>query len=213
MGVEITKCAGEIAARLKNADMTAAFRAMSKELVTSAVRKINAGVAPENAPLTQSVKRGNKTLRDTGALMASIAPQNGRDWAAAQTNLPYARMMQEGGTVTAKGRALALPASSRTRKLMREFNAQKPRELVEAMKAAGYSVFVSKKAGTDEGGVLMAKKGTRGKPFALFIIRRSVKIPARPFLYIDEKDERFFTRLVQKAVHEALQQPSNGGKA
>jgi phage gpG-like protein len=33
---------------------------------------------------------------------------------------------------------------------------------------------------------------------------RSVKIPARPFLYIDEKDEAYLMKLVQDGVKNAL---------
>ena len=51
------------------------------------------------------------------------------------------------------------------------------------------------------------KTGKRGKEFALFIISRSVKIPARPFLFIDEKDEAYLMKLIQEGITNAL-----GGK-
>ena len=161
------------------------------------IGKINKNIPPANAPLTQEVKRGNKTLRDNGQLMASIAPQNGKDWAAAQTNLKYAKIQQEGGTINSKGKGLWLPASAQTRSLMRRYNAQKPGELIEAMKADGYSFFRTGKV------FCARKKG--GKPFALFVIKQSVRIPARPFLYIDEKDKKFIQKEIRKAVHDALQ--------
>ena len=84
MGVQITKRIGELSERLKKADLSPTMRKVSSYLVSSAVKKINAGVPPENAPLTQAVKQGNKTLRDGGQLMSSIAPQSGKTWAAAQ---------------------------------------------------------------------------------------------------------------------------------
>ncbi|MBQ6566843.1 MAG: phage virion morphogenesis protein [Treponema sp.] len=196
MGVQITKRAGEIAKRLKNGNLAPTMRRVSKYLVSSAIGKINKGVSPENAPLTKEVKQGDKTLRDNGQLMASIAPQNGNDWALAQTNLAYAKINQEGGTISGKGKGLWLPASAETRRLMRKYNAQKPGELIEAMKGDGYSFF-------RRGKVFCAKK-KKGKPFAVFIIKQQVKIPARPFLYIDESDEKHINKEIKKAVHEAL---------
>lgn len=203
MGVQVTKSVGELAKRLKSGSLEPTMRRVSKYLVSSAVRKINGNIPPENAPLTQEVKQGNKTLRDNGQLMASIAPQNGKDWAAAQTNKKQAKILQEGGTITAKGKSLAIPASYQTRLLMRKYNAQKPRELIEAMKADGYSVFRLKKEGGGNTNILLAKK-KRGEPFALFILKKSVKIPARPFLYLDEADEKFVTNEIRKSVREIL---------
>lgn len=203
MGVQVTKSVGELAKRLRGGSLEPTMRRVSKYLVSSAVRKINGNIPPENAPLTQEVKQGNKTLRDNGQLMASIAPQNGKDWAAAQTNKKQAKILQEGGTVTAKGKSLAIPASYQTRLLMRKYNAQKPRELIEAMKADGYSVFRLKKEGGGSTNILLAKK-KRGEPFALFILKKSVKIPARPYLYLDEADEKFVTNEIRKSVREIL---------
>lgn len=201
MGVQVTKSIGEISQRLKAGSLEPAMRKISKYLVSSATRKINSGIPPENAPLTQEVKQGNKTLRDNGQLMASIAPQNGREWASAQTNLRYAKIQQEGGTIQGKGKGLWIPASAKTRSLMRRYNAQMPGELIQSMKGDGYSFFRT-------GKVFCARK-KNGEPFALFIIKQSVTIPARPFMHIDEKDEKHITREIQNAVHEALQGGGN----
>lgn len=197
MGVQITKRVGELSKRIKSGCLEPTMRKISKYLVSSAVGKINKGVPPENAPLTQEVKQGNKTLRDNGQLMASIAPQHGNDFAAAQTNLAYAKIHQEGGTITGKGKGLWLPASAETRRLMRKYNAQKPGELIDTMRGDGYSFFRM-------GKVFCAKK-KKGKPFALFIIKQQVKIPARPFLYIDDADEKYINKEIKQAVHDALQ--------
>ena len=198
MGVQITRGIGELSKRLKSGSLEPTMRRVSKYLVSSAVRKINGNIPPENAPLTQTVKRGNKTLRDNGQLIASIAPQNGRDWAAAQTNKAQARILQEGGEIKGKGKGLWLPASERTRSLMRKYNAQRPGELIDAMKADGYTLFRTGKV------FCARKKRGKGEPFALFIIKDSVKIPARPFLYLDDADEKHITKEIKKAVHVAL---------
>ncbi|MCL2808634.1 MAG: phage virion morphogenesis protein [Treponema sp.] len=173
-------------------------------LQSSANRKINSGIKPANAPLTQAVKQGSQTLHDSGELTQSIAPHSGELWADASTNLKYAHIQQEGGTITPKkSGALYIPAGTKTRELMRTYGARTPRALINVMKADGYvffkagRVFFAYKKST-------GKNGKRGKEFALFIISSSVKIPARPFLYIDEKDEEYIMKLIQQGVMNAL---------
>lgn len=196
MGVQITRSLGDFSKRLKRSALEPVMRKISKYLQSSAVRKINGDIPPGNAPLTQEVKQGNRTLRDNGQLVSSIAPQNGQTWAAAQTNLKYAKIQQEGGTISGKGKGLWIPASSKTRSLMRRYNAQMPGELIQSMKGDGYSFFRT-------GKVFCARK-KNGEPFALFIIKQSVTIPARPFMHIDGKDEEYISREIKGAVHEAL---------
>lgn len=50
----------------------------------------------------------------------------------------------------------------------------------------------------------MAKK-KKGEPFPLFVIKKSVTIPSRPFLYISDEDERYITSEIKKAIHNALE--------
>ncbi|MBR5965355.1 MAG: phage virion morphogenesis protein [Treponema sp.] len=189
----------ELAERLKGADWSETMRKISLRLASSAVRKINSNVPPENAPLTQAVKQGANTLRDNGQLMASVAPQSGSNWAAAATNMKQAKILQYGGTIAGKGKGLWIPAGAETRRLMRRHNAQKPSELIKAMRGDGWSFYRRGKA-------FFAKK-KKGEPFVLFVIKDSVKIPARPFLYLDDKDKKEVNAAVKKAVRKAL-----GGK-
>lgn len=196
MGTQVTKNISSVAERLKKKDFSETMRKISKQLVSGAVRKINGNITPADSYLTQAVKQGDRTLRDSGALMASIAPKNGKLWASAQTNLQYARINQKGGEITSKGKGLYIPAGAETRRLMRKYNAQRPGELIASMRNDGYSCFRT-------GKIFCARK-KRGKTFALFIIKKSVRIPARPFLYIDSADEKLITRTVRKAVRDAL---------
>ncbi len=196
MGVTVQKSIPELAKKLDERKMAPVMRKISKYLVSSAVGKINKGISPENAPLTQSVKQGSKTLRDNGTLMSSIAPQNGNTWAAANTNLKYARLMQYGGTITGKSKDLWIPANERTRKLMRQYNAQSAGELIPSMMSAGWSCW-------RQGKVMMAKQKQQS-PFVLFIIKKSVTIPARPFLYINQTDEAYINKELQTAIRNML---------
>ena len=84
---------------------------------------------------------------------------------------------------------------------MRKYNAQKPAELIQAMKSDGYSFYRT-------GKVFCAKK-KKGEPFALFIIKQSVTISSRPFLHINDKDEKYITKEIKKAVHNALKGDKN----
>ena len=199
MGVTVVKSLGELGKKIDKSKLEPVMKRISQNLVSSAVKKINKGIQPANAPLTQAVKSGNKTLRDNGTLMASIAPHSGQTWASAGTNLKYAKIQQEGGTVTSKGKGLWLPAGKQTRWLSRKYNAQSPGQLISAMKSDGYSFYRA-------GKVFFAKK-KQGQPFPLFVIKQSVTIPARPFLYIDDDDEKYIMKEIRKAIRQQL-----GGK-
>ncbi|MDR0455845.1 MAG: hypothetical protein LBH20_04070 [Treponema sp.] len=210
MGVKVLHRPPDYAARL-GVGLAPVMRRAAMYLQSSADKKISGGISPANAPLTQEVKQGGQTLRDMNTLAQSIAPHSGGLWADASTNLHYARIQQEGGTITPKNaKALWIPASAKTREMMRRYNAWTPGKLIAAMKADGYAgykagkaYFIYKKGRELKSG----KRGKRGQEFILFIIKDSVKIPARPFLYIDEKDEAYLMKLIRDGVADAL-----GGK-
>ena len=208
MGVKVVKRPPDYA-KMLGAGLAPTMKKAAMYLQSSALRKINAGIMPENKKLTQDVKSGNRTLRDRSELIKSISPHSGDLWADASTNLIYARVQQEGKTITPKNaKALYIPAGAETRKKMRSYNAWTPRSLISAMKADGFGFykvgrifFAYKKGKTLKNG----KEGKQGKEdFALFIITKSVNIPARPFLFVDEKDEAYLMKIIQKGVTNAL---------
>lgn len=202
MGIKILKGVPEyskIMEKVKKEKLSSCMKHISNYLVSSAQKKINNGIEPANAPLTQAVKQGSKTLRDSGNLISSIAAHSGENWAAAGTNLKYAKINQEGGTISSKkSSGLWIPANANTRTLMHKYNAQKAGELISAMKADGYSIYRNKN--------ICIAKSKRGKPFALFIIKESVEIPARPFLYIDENDEKYIQKQIKKMVDDSFKE-------
>jgi phage gpG-like protein len=125
-------------------------------------------------------------------------------WADASTNLKYARIQQEGGVIRPKNaKALWIPAGPETRRLMTRYGATTPARLVAAMGADGYGfyktggVFVAYKKGRK---LKTGREGKPGKAVLLFYIRSSVTIPARPFLYIDDRDHVYFTNLVRMGI-------------
>lgn len=197
MGVRIVKDLPQFGQNLQSR-ISSAMPKIAAYLQSCANKKINQGVSPANAPLTAAVKQGNRTLRDTGALAASIAAHSGQTWADASTNLKYARIQQEGGTITSKGKGLWIPAGAKTRQLMRQYSATSPGQLIRAMKSAKWKMWRAGKA-------WMAQKGKQA-PFVLFVIKNKVEIPARPFLYIDKKEEAFIMKLIQEAVFLSLKE-------
>ena len=203
MGVKVISRPPDYA-KLIGAGLAGTMKKASMYLQSSAIKKIDSGVSPANKPLTQAVKKGARTLRDSSELVKSIAPHSGELWADASSNLRYARIQQEGGTIRPKdAKALFIPASAETRKLMGTYGARSPRSLIEAMKADGYGFYKAGKAFFTYK-KSTGKRGKRGKEFILFIISKSVKIPPRPFLYIDEKDQAYLMKLVQEGVMNAL---------
>lgn len=200
MGVTVVKRCSRMEKKIVKSKLAPVMQKISQHLASSAVKKINGGIQPANAPLTQAVKGGNKTLRDNTTLMSSIAAHSGQDWAAAGTNLKYAKIQQEGGTIASKGKGLWLPAGAQTRRLSRKYNAQSAGDLISAMKSDGYSFYRA-------GKVFFARK-KKGEPFPLFVIKQTVTIPARPFLYIDDNDEKYIMKEIQKAVHGQLEKKS-----
>lgn len=197
MGVKIVTDLPKFGSNLQS-KVSSAMPKIAAYLQSCANKKINQGVSPANTPLTAAVKQGNKTLRDTGALAASIAPHSGQTWADTSTNLKYARIQQEGGTITSKGKGLWIPAGAKTRQLMRQYSATSPGQLIRAMKGAKWKMWRTGKA-------WMAQKGKQA-PFVLFIIKNKVEIPARPFLYIDQKEETYIMKLIQEAVFLSLKE-------
>jgi hypothetical protein len=69
---------------------------------------------------------------------------------------------------------------------------------MSGLKQAGYSVWTQSKTGTS--GVVLAKKGKRGKIRLVFILKKSITIPARPFLFLDDVDHAVISKLLSNSV-------------
>ena len=161
-------------------------------IALSAVQKnIESGIPPENAPITQAVKQGNNPLKDTGSLRRSITARHSATQAAVGTNLAYAHLHnpENGQEKTVirpkKSRFLCIPASAKTRTLFRRYG-WSPREVIAGLQQSGVSVYRPyKKGGRVRSNVIMAQKKGE-KPFALFILKKSIIIPARPFMFLPD---------------------------
>lgn len=162
-------------------------------MALSAVQKnIENGIKPENAPITQAVKQGSNPLKDTGALRRSLTARHSATEAAVGTNLAYAPLHnpENGQDKTVirpkKSRFLCLPASRKTRTLFRRYG-WSARAVIEGLQKSGVSVYRPyKKGGGARSNVIMAQKKGE-KPFAIFILKKSITIPARPFLFLSDE--------------------------
>lgn len=127
-------------------------------------------------------KGADKPLRDEGMLMASVTSANGAghveeltdSYLVLGTNLDYARVHQEGGTIRPKGHPfLAIPLTREADRAgsPRDFGA----ELVPVIK-------------NGKGILLERREGRRGvEEIAQYALVQSVVIPARPFLGFSQK--------------------------
>ncbi len=159
----------------------------------SAIQKnLESNIKPDNAPLTKAVKKGSNTLRDLGDLRKSLTARHSDTSAEVGTACPYARVHNpddgKSETVIKPKRAkyLCLPASPKTHTFFRHYG-WSPREVIAGLESSGYSVYRPYKKGTSiRGDVIMAKKKGE-KPEAIFILKKEVKIPARPFMFLSDK--------------------------
>lgn len=191
-----------ISVRLK--DLSPAMRSVGNYVVSSAVRRIRANVPPPNAPITQRVKQGKGTLRDTGHLMASLQSPDAitarPDEVIVASDRPYARLQQKGGIIRPKkAKMLAVPLSAKTRTLMRRYGAA-PRAAIEGMKADGWRIWTRQVKGKGDEAVVYAKRPKGYKIYRLFLLKKSATIPKRPFLYVDERDRKEIVSIIRRFI-------------
>lgn len=154
---------------------------IARQMRSSAINKIQKTSSPINAPLTIALKGSSKPLRDTGQLMSSINYRIMDDSTAkVGTNRIGARLQQEGGVIKPqKSNLLWIPANKKVKSQLRAYH-YSITAYIKALKVSG-SVYKKGKA------FFYLKKGQK-KPEMLFVLKPSVTIPARPYLYCSDKD-------------------------
>ena len=150
--------------------------------VSKTQKKIKSNIPPPNAIITEKVKRGDKTLRDTGQLINSINYRVISNSAVKiGTPLKYAPVQQYGAIIRPRSaKKIAFPASAYARRQMQEADGT-IRGAIERMKKQGWHIWFTE-------GAIMGKKKKDDKNYVLFIRKDEVKIPARPFLIVEKKD-------------------------
>lgn len=177
-------------------DRKALHQKIATYMVGSTQRKINAGIKPANAPLTVAFKGNDLPLRDRGQLMSSITGRADGRSAVIGTNHIAAKTQQFGRTIHAKGKWLWIPASAETRRYMRRWGG--PTDVLKGLREAGFRVWTHSRNGLS--GAALAKKGKRGKVRVIYVLKKEVTIPPRPFLFIDETDRTIIQNYLSEAV-------------
>ena len=167
------------------AQMRASQASLMAKLRVTAVaqvrKRFDQSRAPDGTPwkpIKFRARGGNKPLRDTGLLMASITARTTGNTLIVGTNRVGAALHQFGGTITPKrAKFLAIP---KTREAARHEPRRFPRPLAPVIGGRG--------------GVLVDKR-TGEVHYAL--TKGPVVIPARPFLGAGPADMAQFLRIIQ----------------
>lgn len=200
-----------VAARV--ADMTPAMEVIGLNLNRSVQKRFQTG---NNWPQSlRAMREGGRTMLQTGRLRMSIGSGAG-DGSAQEvtalsvmigTNTTYARLMQEGGTVSAQKGALAIPITKEARRAaatvasIREIpglsfvpRKGKPPLLVKTLERG------SKAKGTKKGDL---------EPW--FVLKKSITVRARPFLYFEEGDIPMIERVIARHIKGAANADGGAG--
>lgn len=172
-------------------DIAKPLQKSARYLVSKTQDRIAHGTYQQNAPLTVALKRSSKPLADTGLLLSSITYRTESDKAIVGTNRQGARINNEGGVITAKKSRLWIPASRMIKNLVLSLGTT---GALNALKKQG-KVYFRKNA------VIYQAKGKR--PQVAWILKKSVTIPQRRFMYIDNKDREKISGYFKDLIDES----------
>ncbi len=180
---------------------------IGKSLKSSTTSKINKGEfngQKKLSNLTLNNRRGGGTpLKDSGQLMKSFEAVTTPSEVIIGSKLPYARLVTKGGVVKPKkAKALCIPADKEVATLVRQGISVSG--VIEQYKASGWSVFRPK--GRD---VILARRGKGKRDIkietkVLFILRKSVTLPARNPLFVSGEDEKMIMKLTNEFFKDIL---------
>lgn len=208
------------AVQTRIADMTPAFEVIGMNLQRRVARRFQSGNGwPQSI---RAMREGGRTMLLTNRLRNSIGTLGGdggvydvtRSSVVIGTNTVYARLLQEGGTVTAKkGKYLAIPVSKKARRAAATVPTIRDIPNLVWIPGAEGGVL-GKKIGGDidkykgdrkkvtYGEGKRAGSGKRVKGFfePWFVLRKSVTIPARPYLYIEDDEILSMERVILRHI-------------
>lgn len=167
---------------------------IGNRMVSSTQNKINKGIQPANAPLTTAVKSGSKTLRDRGQLISSLSKKADDESVSVGTNRSGARINHFGGTVSASRTWLFIPASSWTRTQQKKYGFTVT-SVLNGLRSSGWNVYFRINRNKQQGVVAavpvneVGSKNKRMSTKVVFILKKRVVIPARPFLFVSDEDK------------------------
>ena len=168
-------------------------------MIKSTVNKITSGNIKGSktlSGLTKSLKGSSKVLQDTGALRKSIRGALTRKSVLVGSNLIYAAIHNEGGTIKpVKAKHLYIPAFKevKTRYGSDAFGVS---GAINNMKKDGWNIWHTNRA-------VLGKRKQDTKARVIFFKKKSVEIPQRQYLYISRKDKQVLTKLAIKIWEQA----------
>ena len=169
-------------------DLKPALDNAGLKIVSITKKRIKEGISPPNAPLTVKAKGGDKTLMDTGRLLASITYSVRGKELSYGTDVFYAPIHQFGARISPKkAKKLAIPATPEMKSSARRKGV---RATLDKLRASGWKIWF-----TD--GAIMGRKGKGGSK-VLFVRKDSVEIPKREFLRFGEEEERVLEDAILK---------------
>lgn len=134
-------------------------------------------------------KKGGRTLVKRSYLLNSIkfrVEGNTAVISAGNANVPYARIHHEGGVIKpVRAQYLAIPLTPKA-------------SLYNARDYPG-KTFISQ-------GVIFEQEEGKKKPTAIYVLKRSVTMPARPYMFLDQDD----LRIIREAIEKQMQKEFRG---
>jgi phage gpG-like protein len=176
-----------------------------KQLLKSIAQRIHDNIKDrirhnQIKPATKNKEKGKATLTDTNKLFENIIYEIKDDSIHIGVNLnlaSYARIHQEGGTIVPqKAKYLAIP-------LCPEAKIAKSPNNIELEE--GESTFIAKSIIFKNYG---KEKKYKIKP--LYKLEKSVKIPARPYLFLDDRDKSQIENIVKNYYDKKIRKAFNG---
>lgn len=164
--------------RLRAGDLTDPMKRIAAYGVSSTLGRFRDQAGPDGTPWPAS-RRGGKTLRDSGRLAASIAGRSDARSAVWGTNLAYAAVHQFGGTIRPRdARALAIPIHPSAQ-------GRSPREWPD-----GELTLIARPGRPPLLVRVIGGEGSRARRrwVLMYVLVRSVTLPARPFLGLSDGD-------------------------
>jgi len=185
---KVIKLTKEMAARAQ--DMRPVMDAIGLHMIRSLQKNIKGGGRPNKWPANIF---GTRLLSRGGGLFKSFSHIYDKQYVEVGTNLPYAAIQHFGGVIRPK-RVKALPVPITKQAAKAQENVQSVREIEDL-------IFVPRKGLPPL--LVKVKYGGRGKgryekawePW--FVLKKSVKIPPRPYMLFQESDIRYIMRTIR----------------
>jgi len=147
-----------------------------------------------NKPLTLKLKGNKPPLRNTGHLRSSITGTVKDGKVIVGTNLKYAPILHFGGEIKPKkAKKLAIPANKKIKNMVVLVGVK---GTLQALEKQGWKIFFKKNS--------IMGKPPKGSPIVLFIRKKKVKIPERPFMKLTDEQINQLYELAENIAFEGL---------